>query len=100
MMSLIFTGITRHHRTSPLPAFKAGVGSSRIYRPNNTYLHALNFKMEKEILDYVLVPLGLLIMLAYHLWLLQRILKHPNHTVIGINSINRRLWVLARMEVN
>uniref|UniRef100_K4BHX7 DUF599 domain-containing protein n=1 Tax=Solanum lycopersicum TaxID=4081 RepID=K4BHX7_SOLLC len=54
--------------------------------------------MEKEILDYVLVPLGLLIMAAYHLWLLQRILKHPTHTVIGINSINRRLWVLAMME--
>ncbi|XP_015069468.1 uncharacterized protein LOC107014122 [Solanum pennellii] len=54
--------------------------------------------MGKEILDYVLVPLGLLIMAAYHLWLLQRILKHPTHTVIGINSINRRLWVLAMME--
>lgn len=56
--------------------------------------------MEEEILDYVLVPLSLLFMVAYHLWLLQRILKHPTHTIIGINSINRRLWVLARMEVS
>ncbi|MCD7463366.1 hypothetical protein HAX54_050426 [Datura stramonium] len=54
--------------------------------------------MEKEILDYVLVPLGLLFMVSYHVWLLHRILKYPTHTVIGINSINRRLWVLARME--
>lgn len=56
--------------------------------------------MEKEILDYVLVPVGLLFMVAYHIWLLNRILKHPNRTVIGINSINRHFWVRAMMEVN
>ncbi|OIT26940.1 PREDICTED: uncharacterized protein LOC109214643 [Nicotiana attenuata] len=54
--------------------------------------------MEKEILDYVLVPVGLLLMVAYHIWLLNRILKHPNRTVIGINSINRHFWVRAMME--
>ncbi|XP_059304424.1 uncharacterized protein LOC132056305 [Lycium ferocissimum] len=54
--------------------------------------------MEKQILDYMLVPLGLLFMMAYHVWLLRRILKYPTQTVIGINSINRRFWVLARME--
>lgn len=55
--------------------------------------------MEKQVLDYVLVPVGLLLMLAYHLWLLHRILKHPSHTVIGINSINRQFWIRAMMEV-
>ncbi|KAJ3692632.1 hypothetical protein LUZ60_011727 [Juncus effusus] len=49
--------------------------------------------MKKEELDYVLVPVGIFILLGYHLWLLYRILKHPTTTVIGINSMNRRLWV-------
>ncbi|KAK6794735.1 hypothetical protein RDI58_008188 [Solanum bulbocastanum] len=54
--------------------------------------------MEKQVLDYVFVPVGLIFMIAYHLWLLHRILKHPSHTVIGINSINRQFWVRAMME--
>ncbi|MCD7448837.1 hypothetical protein HAX54_046930 [Datura stramonium] len=52
----------------------------------------------KMVLDYVLVPVGLLFMVGYHLWLLHRILKHPIRTVIGINSINRHFWVCAMME--
>ncbi|KAF9667232.1 hypothetical protein SADUNF_Sadunf15G0001100 [Salix dunnii] len=54
--------------------------------------------MGKTILDYSLVPLGLVIMVAYHIWLLYRVMKHPTKTVIGINSINRRFWVRAMME--
>ncbi|CAI9777506.1 unnamed protein product [Fraxinus pennsylvanica] len=54
--------------------------------------------MEKQIVDYVFVPLGLVLMVTYHIWLLHQILKHPNRTVIGINAINRRLWVRAMME--
>ncbi|XP_059434216.1 uncharacterized protein LOC132167307 [Corylus avellana] len=54
--------------------------------------------MEKKVLDYVLVPSGLFVMVTYHLWLLYRILKHPNRTVIGINAVNRRFWVRAMME--
>ncbi|KAI4306599.1 hypothetical protein L6164_029860 [Bauhinia variegata] len=54
--------------------------------------------MEKKVLDYVLVPSGLLIMVAYHLWLLRRIVKHPTKTVVGVNAINRRFWVQAMME--
>ncbi|KAM1781092.1 hypothetical protein ACFX11_042351 [Malus domestica] len=54
--------------------------------------------MQQRVLDYVLVPAGLLVMVAYHLWLLYRILAQPNSTVIGINSINRRFWVHAMME--
>ncbi|KAJ9167208.1 hypothetical protein P3X46_021874 [Hevea brasiliensis] len=48
--------------------------------------------MEKKILDYTLVPLGLAIMVAYHLWLFNRIMNHPSKTVIGVNTINRRFW--------
>ncbi|KAK9292673.1 hypothetical protein L1049_020651 [Liquidambar formosana] len=50
------------------------------------------------LLDYVLVPAGLMIMVSYHMWLLHRILKHPTMTVIGVNAINRRFWVRAMME--
>ncbi|KAK5777836.1 hypothetical protein F383_20144 [Gossypium arboreum] len=54
--------------------------------------------MEKQYLDWVLVPMGILLMVAYHVWLLYRILKHPTKTVIGVNAINRRFWVQAMME--
>lgn len=54
--------------------------------------------MEKLILDYTLVPTGLLIMVSYHVWLLHRIINHPVKTVIGVNAINRRFWVRAMME--
>ncbi|KAH6756295.1 TRP-like ion channel protein of unknown function [Perilla frutescens var. hirtella] len=53
---------------------------------------------KKELLDYVLVPLGILVMVAYHLWLLRQIIRRPATTVIGINAVNRRLWVRAMME--
>ncbi|XP_073012415.1 uncharacterized protein [Typha latifolia] len=54
--------------------------------------------MKKEDLDFVLVPLGLTIMVAYHVWLVYRVLRHPTKTVIGINAINRRIWVENIME--
>ncbi|XVE58237.1 hypothetical protein DITRI_Ditri04bG0154000 [Diplodiscus trichospermus] len=54
--------------------------------------------IEKTYLDYILVPMGILLMVAYHLWLLYRIVKHPTKTVIGVNAINRRFWVRAMME--
>ncbi|KAJ4832477.1 hypothetical protein Tsubulata_000018 [Turnera subulata] len=54
--------------------------------------------MERQLLDYTLVPLGLLMMVGYHVWLLYRILKHPAKTIIGVNAINRRYWVKAMME--
>ncbi|KAF7096072.1 hypothetical protein CFC21_098078 [Triticum aestivum] len=55
--------------------------------------------MGKEALDYVLVPLGLVLMLGYHAWLLLRIQRRPATTVIGVNAINRRIWVRHIMEV-
>ncbi|KAL1822343.1 hypothetical protein ACET3Z_009121 [Daucus carota] len=54
--------------------------------------------MEKDMLDYVMVPSGLAIMVGYHVWLVFQILKRPSRTVIGINAINRRFWVNAMME--
>ncbi|XP_058183830.1 uncharacterized protein LOC131301502 [Rhododendron vialii] len=54
--------------------------------------------MEAQILDYTLVPLGLLIMVGYHIWLLYQLVNHPSTTVIGFQAINRRFWVSAMME--
>ncbi|XP_031283943.1 uncharacterized protein LOC116142665 [Pistacia vera] len=51
-----------------------------------------------QLLDFVLASSGLLMMLAYHFWLIHRIIKHPTRTVIGVNAINRRFWVQAMME--
>lgn len=56
--------------------------------------------MEKKVLDFILVPSGLFVMVAYHCWLLYHVVKHPTKTVIGVNAINRRLWVQAMMEVH
>lgn len=60
-----------------------------------------NWLMEwrKWYLDLVLVPLGLLFFLVYHLWLWYTVRSKPLHTIIGINSIARRLWVIAMMKV-
>ncbi|KAL3630768.1 hypothetical protein CASFOL_023752 [Castilleja foliolosa] len=55
-------------------------------------------EMEKGILDCVLVPAGLLVMVAYHMWLLRKIIRRPHTTVLGVNAVNRRLWVRAMME--
>ncbi|XP_022773701.1 uncharacterized protein LOC111315944 [Durio zibethinus] len=54
--------------------------------------------IEKKYMDLVLVPMGIFIMMAYHLWLLYRIVNNPTKTVIGVNAINRRFWVRAMME--
>ncbi|CAM0911253.1 unnamed protein product [Alopecurus aequalis] len=54
--------------------------------------------MESKRLDRVLVPLGLAVMVGYHFWLLLRIRRHPATTIIGINAINRRIWVRHIME--
>ncbi|OIT18655.1 hypothetical protein A4A49_43776 [Nicotiana attenuata] len=53
--------------------------------------------MEEHQLDYALVPLGLVIFLAYHAWLMFTIIRYPRRTVIGINSESRHNWVLSVM---
>lgn len=48
---------------------------------------------KEDYLDIFLVPLGILLMLAYHLSLLYRYLKCPQTTVIGYENHNKRAWV-------
>ncbi|BBM98058.1 hypothetical protein MPTK1_1g10490 [Marchantia polymorpha subsp. ruderalis] len=44
-------------------------------------------------LDAILVPLGLILMFAYHAHLYYKIRTSPLDTVIAINHLNRRAWV-------
>ncbi|KAF4356579.1 hypothetical protein CsatB_002349 [Cannabis sativa] len=54
--------------------------------------------MEKRVIDYMLVPLGLFALVAYHVWLLYRVINYPTKTIIGINAIHRRSWARAMLE--
>ncbi|CAA7393069.1 unnamed protein product [Spirodela intermedia] len=54
--------------------------------------------MKKEALDLALVPIGLIILASYHVWLVRCVRRDPTRTVMGINSINRRFWVQSMME--
>lgn len=56
--------------------------------------------MEIEDLDYVLVPVGILVLLIYHVWLLYTIIRHPSSTVIGLNAQSRYQWTLFMMSVS
>ncbi|CAK9179342.1 unnamed protein product [Ilex paraguariensis] len=53
----------------------------------------------KEYLDLVLVPVGLLIMFGYHLFLLYRVLNLPETTSIGYENHNKKAWVERIMQV-
>ncbi|KAL3824805.1 hypothetical protein ACJIZ3_020834 [Penstemon smallii] len=55
------------------------------------------FVMEEKQLDFVLVPLGMGVLLAYHVWLLLTIIRRPKRTVIGLNAESRKLWVFCLM---
>ncbi|EXC30554.1 hypothetical protein L484_015045 [Morus notabilis] len=48
----------------------------------------------------VLVPSGLLIMLAYHLFLLHRCLNRPHTTVIGFENNDKKAWVDRIMQMD
>eukprot|EP00253_Pinus_taeda_P035987 PITA_35987 len=52
---------------------------------------------EKHDLDFGLVPAGFLLLSSYHAWLLYRIKCHPTTTVIGLNALNREIWVDTMM---
>ncbi|KAM7280726.1 hypothetical protein ACFE04_007860 [Oxalis oulophora] len=54
----------------------------------------------KENLDIVLVPSGLLVMSVYHLFLLYRIVKLPQTTIIGYEKQNKKAWVAKMLQVD
>ncbi|XP_019440225.1 PREDICTED: uncharacterized protein LOC109345592 [Lupinus angustifolius] len=55
-------------------------------------------KFHKEYLDLILVPSGLLIMFAYHLYLLHKYLNQPHTTVMGFENNDRKAWVERIMQ--
>ncbi|KAF5474461.1 hypothetical protein F2P56_006357 [Juglans regia] len=55
---------------------------------------------QKEYLDLVLVPSGLLIMLAYHLFLLYRYLNLPHTTAMGFENNDKIAWVERIMQID
>ncbi|KAI3718984.1 hypothetical protein L6452_19870 [Arctium lappa] len=59
-------------------------------------------KYQKENLDFVLVPGGLVVMFGYHLWLLYRCLNCPQTTVIGFENNDKKAWVdkIMKMDKN
>lgn len=56
--------------------------------------------MQIQELDFILVPLGVLILGIYHVWLLYTIIRYPSRTVIGLNAQSRYQWVLSLMNVS
>lgn len=48
--------------------------------------------------DLMLVPLGVVITIAYHVWLWHKVRTSPFSTTIGINAHGRRFWVPAMMK--
>lgn len=49
-------------------------------------------------LDVILVPLGLLINIAYHVWLWHKVQTQPLKTTIGTYSKAQRLWIPVIMK--
>eukprot|EP00253_Pinus_taeda_P015752 PITA_15752 len=49
-------------------------------------------------LDLVLVPTGLIFLVVYHVYLVYRIIKYPDSTVIGFENGNRIVWVQQMMK--
>ncbi|KAL1319158.1 hypothetical protein HN51_071458 [Arachis hypogaea] len=49
-------------------------------------------------LDLMLVPLGILMSICYHIWLWHKTRTHPFSTSIGINANARRFWVPAMLK--
>ncbi|ESQ32016.1 hypothetical protein EUTSA_v10004847mg [Eutrema salsugineum] len=54
----------------------------------------------KWYLDAIIVPLALVMMLCYHIYLYLMVRSHPFSTVLGINSRGRRLWISAMIKEN
>ncbi|GMH19540.1 hypothetical protein Nepgr_021381 [Nepenthes gracilis] len=54
----------------------------------------------KEDLDLILVPSGLLLMFAYHIFLLYRYLHLPHTTVIGFENNDTKAWIEKIMQDN
>ncbi|GFP81598.1 hypothetical protein PHJA_000303100 [Phtheirospermum japonicum] len=55
---------------------------------------------KKCYLDVILVPLGFMICMGYHVCLWHKVRTQPLSTIIGLNARGRRFWVAAMMKDN
>ncbi|KAL7165817.1 hypothetical protein ACSBR2_036647 [Camellia fascicularis] len=55
---------------------------------------------KKCYLDVILVPMGFVMTIGYHVWLWHMVRTQPHVTIIGTNAIGRRLWVSSIMKDN
>ncbi|XP_010454804.1 PREDICTED: uncharacterized protein LOC104736501 [Camelina sativa] len=55
---------------------------------------------KKWYLDAILVPLALVMMLCYHIYLCFMVRTHPFSTLLGINSRGRRIWICSMIKEN
>ncbi|OEL38670.1 hypothetical protein BAE44_0000310 [Dichanthelium oligosanthes] len=51
-------------------------------------------------LDLALIPLSLLLPMAYHVWLWREVRLRPLRTAVGINAATRRVWAAGMMKDN
>ncbi|KAJ1290240.1 hypothetical protein BS78_02G227900 [Paspalum vaginatum] len=51
-------------------------------------------------LDLLLIPLSLLLPMAYHVWLWREARLRPLRTGVGINAATRRIWAIGMMKDN
>ncbi|XP_057428644.1 uncharacterized protein LOC130722070 [Lotus japonicus] len=58
----------------------------------------MSMEFQREYLDLILVPSGLLIMFAYHLFLLYKYVNRPHTTVMGFENDDKRTWVAKIMQ--
>lgn len=52
----------------------------------------------KYYLDALLVPLGFMVIISYHVWLWHKVRTQPSSTIIGINTHGRRSWVPSMLK--
>lgn len=99
----------QHHYTkpnfnmrSPNPLFQHSLDHPVLLYSSSlscTRTNKMNWRWKEEYLDLILVPIGLLIMFSYHLFLLYRYLKFPDTTVMGCEDHYKRVWVEKTMQV-
>ncbi|GMJ11138.1 hypothetical protein like AT4G31330 [Hibiscus trionum] len=51
-------------------------------------------------LDVILIPLSILLSIAYHCWLWHKVRSQPLATVIGTNAAGRRFWISSIVKDN
>lgn len=49
-------------------------------------------------MDAILVPVGIILLVVYHVKLIYQVLKLPTTTVIGVNQLSLQLWVTSVMK--